>query len=81
MGSHNSPRLVAAIQKSGRQQFRVLLRDFTDGSVKAEIRIYERHGDADWEPSARHVVVGRPYLRELVDGLLQADALLKAEAA
>ncbi|WP_029081084.1 hypothetical protein [Bradyrhizobium sp. th.b2] len=80
MALNNQERLVASIQKSGREQFRILLRDF-HGVTKTEIRVYERHRDHDWEPTPRHIVVGRDYLLALVQGLLDAAALLKSEAA
>ena len=73
-------RLIASIQKSGREQFRILLKDF-NGVTKTEIRVYERHRDSDWEATPRHIVIGRDYLLEVVEGLLEASALLKAEAA
>jgi hypothetical protein len=80
MTPDNSQRLVASIQKSGREQFRILLKDF-HGVTKTEIRVYERHRDRDWEPTPRHVVIGRDYLLDVVQGLLEASALLKSEAA
>ncbi|WLA78807.1 hypothetical protein [Bradyrhizobium elkanii] len=74
-------RLVACIAKSGREQFRITLKDYSDGETKAEIRIFERHRDHDWEATPRHVVIGRDYLLSIVEGLLEAAALLKQEAA
>lgn len=76
----NQQRLIACITKSGREQFRISLKDF-NGVTKTEIRVYERHRDSDWEATPRHVVIGRDYLLELVQGLLDAAALLKSEAA
>ncbi|WP_338830181.1 hypothetical protein [Bradyrhizobium sp. 27S5] len=77
----NHPRLVASVKKStGREEYRISLRDF-NGTTKAEIRVFERHRDHDWEPTPRHVVVGADYLLELIRGLLDAAALLKSEAA
>ncbi|MGY4570481.1 hypothetical protein [Bradyrhizobium sp. USDA 3256] len=82
MGSHNQPQIVASVRKSsGRGEYRVLLRDFSDQTVKCEIRIYERGRDHDWEASARHLVIGREYLVAIAEGLLRADALLNEAAA
>lgn len=80
MAFENHERLIASIQKSGREQFRISLRDF-NGVTKAEIRVFERRRDHDWEPTPRHIVIGRDYLLELVEGLLEASALLKSEVA
>jgi hypothetical protein len=77
----NHQRLVASVQKSGREEFRITLRDYSDGTIKCEIRVFERHRDGDWEPTPRHIVIGRDYLLDVVQGLLEASALLKAEAA
>lgn len=74
-------RLVASIRKSGREEIRIRLRSFNGGELKAEIRVFTRHRDSDWEPTPRHIVIGRDYLLELVEGLLEASALLKSEAA
>jgi hypothetical protein len=73
-------RLIACVAKSGREQFRISLRSFSDGRTRAEIRIFERRRD-DWESTPRHIVIGRDYLLDVVQGLLEASALLKAEAA
>ncbi|MHC2273544.1 hypothetical protein ACVME8_000155 [Bradyrhizobium diazoefficiens] len=73
-------RLIASIKKSGREQFRIALKDY-NGDAKVEIRVFARHRDSDWEPTPRHIVIGRAYLLELVEGLLEASALLKSEAA
>lgn len=73
-------RLIACIAKTGREQFRIALKDY-NGNAKAEIRVFTRHRDCDWEATPRHIVIGRDYLLELVQGLLDAAALLKSEAA
>ncbi|MCP1915916.1 hypothetical protein J2R96_008396 [Bradyrhizobium elkanii] len=74
-------RLIACIAKSGREQFRITLKDYNDGATKCEIAVFKRHRDHDWEPTPRHIVVGGDYLLDLIRGLLEAEALLKQEAA
>ncbi|WP_439399342.1 hypothetical protein ACRQ5Q_18390 [Bradyrhizobium sp. PMVTL-01] len=75
-------RLIARVVKSGREEFRITLRSYSDGVVRTEIRIFERRRDHDdWGPTPRHIVIGRAYLLEIVEGLLEASALLKSEAA
>ncbi|MEY9674797.1 hypothetical protein [Bradyrhizobium elkanii] len=74
-------RLIASIAKTGREQFRITIRDYTDNTAKVEIRVFERRRDHDWEATPRHIVIGRDYLLGVVEGLLEASALLKQEAA
>ncbi|MGY2920562.1 MULTISPECIES: hypothetical protein [Bradyrhizobium] len=74
-------RLIARVAKSGREEFRISLKGYSDGETKAEIRIFERRRDHDWEETPRHIVIGRDYLLGVVEGLLEASALLKSEAA
>jgi len=74
-------RLIACIAKTGREQFRITIRDYSDNTAKVEIRIFERRRDHDWEATPRHIVIGRGYLLGVVAGLLEASALLKSEAA
>lgn len=82
MASPNQPRLVASVRKSsGREEFRITLKDYSDGATKCEIAVFERQRDHDWERTPRHIVVGGDYLVELIQGLLEASALLKQEAA
>ncbi|WP_456785012.1 hypothetical protein [Bradyrhizobium sp. USDA 4516] len=73
-------RLIACVVKSGREEFRIALKDY-NGSTKAELRIFERRRDGEMQSTPRHVVVGREYLVAVAEGLLRADALLAAEVA
>jgi hypothetical protein len=81
MAFANHQRLIASVQKSGREEFRITLRDYSDGTIKCEIRVFERRRDGDFEPTPRHIVIGRDYLLGVIEGLLEASALLKSEAA
>ncbi|MGY4570552.1 hypothetical protein [Bradyrhizobium sp. USDA 3256] len=79
--AHKPPRLIASIAKSGREEFRITLKSYSDGVARAEIRIFERRRDRDWEATPRHLVIGVDYLLGIVEGALEAYAALKAEAA
>ncbi|GLR91365.1 hypothetical protein [Bradyrhizobium iriomotense] len=68
-------RLIASVTKSGREEFRVTLRDY-NGTMKAEIRIFERRQDGNWISTPRHIVVGRGSLTEMIDALVEAEARL-----
>lgn len=82
MEAPNQPRLVASVRKSsGREEFRITLKDYNDGETKAEIAVFQRRHDHDWERTPRCVIVSGSYLPDLIRGLLEASALLKSEAA
>ncbi|WP_461353601.1 hypothetical protein [Bradyrhizobium sp. USDA 4454] len=73
-------RLIACVVKSGREEFRIALKDY-NGSTKAELRIFERRRDGEMQATPRCVVIGRDYLLGVVEGLLEASAVLKSETA
>ncbi|MDN4988830.1 hypothetical protein QY049_37425 [Bradyrhizobium sp. WYCCWR 13022] len=75
------PLQIATVKKSSREEFRISLKDFSDGTTKAEVRIFERRRDGDWEPTPRHVVIGRDFIGGVAEGLLRARSLLEGEIA
>lgn len=82
MAFENHPRIVATVKKSGREEFRVTIRNF-NGDAKLEIRVFESRPDIGWNATPRHLVVGRDYgaIKGLIDSLVLGQALLEAEAA
>jgi hypothetical protein len=68
-------RLIACVTKSGREEFRIMLKDF-NGTVKAEIRVFERKQDGIWNQTPRHIVIGRGAIAEIINALVEAEARL-----
>jgi len=74
MDLHPQP-LVASFKKSG-NDFHITLRDHSDGPTRALIRVFE---PCDRISAPRHTVIGRDYLRAMVEELVRTDP--EAEAA
>ncbi|MGY4312867.1 hypothetical protein [Bradyrhizobium sp. JR3.5] len=82
MAFEDHPRIVASVKKSGREEFRITIRNF-NGNAKLEIRVFENRPDTGWSSTPRHLVVGRDHgaVKGLIDSLALGQALLEAEAA
>jgi|tagenome__1003787_1003787.scaffolds.fasta_scaffold20986539_5 hypothetical protein len=76
--TENAPipqRLIAAVAKSGREEYRITLKTY-NGDVKAEIRVFERKLDGAWTHTPRHIVIGRGSISEIINALVEAEARL-----
>jgi hypothetical protein len=69
-------RLIATVPKSsGREEYRVALKNYSDGSTKAEVRIFERKHDV-WSQTPRHIVIGRGAIAAVIAALCEAEQRL-----
>jgi len=68
-------RLIACVAKSGRGEFRIALKNYSDGTTKVEIRIFERKHDG-WSETPRHIVVDRAAIVGIISALSEAEARL-----
>jgi hypothetical protein len=68
-------RLIAAVPKSGREEFRIGIRNY-NGARKVEIRVFERGGQGNWAPTPRHVVISLGAIAAIISALCEAEARL-----
>jgi hypothetical protein len=68
-------RLIAAVPKSGREEFRIGIRNY-NGTPKVELRVFERDGPGNWKPTPRHVVIGLGAISAVISAFCEAEARL-----
>jgi len=77
IAKHVSPqyRLIAAVAKSAREEFRIGIRDY-NGTPKIEIRIWERDGLSILQPTSRRMTISRGPIAAVIAALCKAEARL-----
>ena len=68
-------RLITSVCKSGREEFRISIRDF-NGTPKIEVRVFERDHAGTWQSTPRHIVIGRGAIAAIISALCEAEARL-----
>ena len=68
--------LIARVPKNSREEFWVSLNRFSDGSRKADIRVWQRHADGTWLPTPRNLVIGKDAIPAVIRSLAEAEARL-----
>ena len=66
---------VCTVEKSGREQFRIRIRDF-NRVAKVEIRVFELDGEGIWRSTPRAIVIPRNAIAGVISGLWTAGARL-----
>jgi hypothetical protein len=75
IGSIDQTQPVCTVEKSGREQFRISIRDF-NRVAKVEIRVFELDGEGIWRPTPRAIVIPRTAIAGVISGLWTAGARL-----
>ena len=70
-------RLIATVPKSsGREEYRVALKSYSDGTTKAEVRVFERKPNGTWSDTPRRIVIGRGAIAAVIAALCEAEQRL-----
>jgi hypothetical protein len=69
-------RLISTVPKNSREEFRVGISRFSDGTLKAEIRVFERDGEGNWKPTPRGITIPRGSLAGITAALCEVEARL-----
>lgn len=73
--AHGQYRLIATVPKNAREEFRISVRDF-HGVAKIEVRVFEVSHAGIWNPTPRHLVLGRRAIADIISALCEAEARL-----
>jgi hypothetical protein len=68
--------LVARVRKSAREEYRISVRRFADGTRKCDIRVWELDPKGAWRPTPRNIVISAGAIPALVHGLTEAGERL-----
>jgi hypothetical protein len=71
----SQPQLIATVPKSGREEFRISLRDY-NGVRKCELRVYARAPSGDWIATGKVVVIARAAIAAVIAALCECEARL-----
>jgi|SRR3954462_13683921 hypothetical protein len=68
-------RQIAVVPKTPREEFRIGVRDY-NGTVKIEIRVFERDGLGIWQQTPRRLTIGRGPIAAVIAALCECEARL-----